>query len=62
MKQTKTKMRVAAGASFGTQNASIGVKSSSTEGEDTMDASTWVNKNLRLTWEARGGETLLCSK
>ncbi|KZF19536.1 hypothetical protein L228DRAFT_241750 [Xylona heveae TC161] len=59
--QTKEKTRVAAGFSFSTPKASGGASFSKVDSKTDTEGQNSMNQALRLTWEARGGDTLLCS-
>jgi hypothetical protein len=62
LEQTKDKTRTAAGVSFQTPAASFTMSQADaiTNAKDKGNASLF--QNLRLTWEATGGNTLLCSR
>lgn len=62
LSQTKEKTRVAAGVNFQASRVSAGSNFSKVDSSSTEEGSASLNQDLRLTWEARGGDTLLCSK
>ncbi|KAL2009535.1 hypothetical protein VTN00DRAFT_5342 [Thermoascus crustaceus] len=61
LSQTKEKTRVAAGVNFQASGVSARSNFSKVDCSSTEEGSASLNQDLRLTWEARGGDTPLCS-
>lgn len=58
----KDSLKIAAGASIFSAGASLGVSGSSYTSTETVNGEKTAQQSLRLTWQARGGDTLLRSK
>lgn len=58
----KDRMQAAAGASFAAPYVSAAVAYGHTEGTQSTDETSTLNRSLAMSWEARGGDTTLCSK
>lgn len=58
----KEETKLAAGASFQSPKGSAGGSSSFGFGTQSNDSNSSISRTGRLTWEARGGDTVLCSK
>ncbi|KAK4198939.1 hypothetical protein QBC40DRAFT_330282 [Triangularia verruculosa] len=59
--QKKDNMKIAAGASFSTPYGSGSASASYSAGSNSATESTSAQQFQSLTWQARGGDTLLCS-
>ena len=60
--QVKDRTKIAAGFSLLTPKASGGINVARVEERSTETATASLLQDVRLTWNARGGDTLLCSK
>ncbi|GJN76022.1 hypothetical protein PLICBS_010133 [Purpureocillium lilacinum] len=57
----KDSVKVAAGLSISTPHGSAGVSHGSHSSNETAEEEKKAQRSLRLAWQARGGDTLLCS-
>lgn len=60
--QKKTDLRAAAGASFSSPWVSGSASYAQRDDQAHSESDSTMKKSLSLTWDARGGDTLLCSK
>jgi hypothetical protein len=58
----KDSVKIAAGLSISSPVASGGGSIASSEGKEGSQGERRANQSARLAWQARGGDTLLCSK
>ena len=56
------KLKVSAGVNFSAPSVSGSASVEYGQGSDSSNASNLSNKYESLTWNAKGGDTLLCSK
>ncbi|GJN78643.1 hypothetical protein PLIIFM63780_002152 [Purpureocillium lilacinum] len=57
----KDSVKVAAGLSISTPHGSAGISHGSHSSNETAEEEKKAQRSLRLAWQARGGDTLLCS-
>ncbi|KAH7024703.1 uncharacterized protein B0I36DRAFT_366624 [Microdochium trichocladiopsis] len=57
----KDSIKLAAGLSISSPYVTAGFSTSSVDATEHAEGEKTTNQNLRLTWKARGGNTLLCS-
>ncbi|KAK0510622.1 hypothetical protein JMJ35_007054 [Cladonia borealis] len=57
----KDSVKIAAGLSISSPNASGGGSIASSEGKEGSQSERRASQSARLAWQARGGDTLLCS-
>jgi hypothetical protein len=57
----KEEMKDAAGFSFASPKFSIGINHAHVSSKETIESTAKANRAAHLTWEARGGDTVLCS-
>lgn len=62
LEQVKDRTRIAAGLSIQTPKASGGINVAKVESTVTETGVASLLQDAHLTWNARGGDTLLCSK
>jgi hypothetical protein len=58
----KDSVKIAAGASISTPYGSAGASYGSFNSNETDKGNSTAQQSMRLAWQARGGDTLLCSK
>ncbi|KAK6344304.1 hypothetical protein TWF696_007944 [Orbilia brochopaga] len=61
MGSLKEEIRLAAGLSFSSPNVSFGMNYAHRDSNTTQAGTALAQQYARLTWEARGGDTVLCS-
>jgi hypothetical protein len=55
-------MKIAAGANFNSPFVTASLSAKYEKGDSKQSGSSSAKTNEALTWDAEGGETLLCSK
>jgi hypothetical protein len=62
LEKIKIETKTAAGVSFASPKVNLGVNYANSKGNEDENSSGAGYKNANLAWEARGGDTTLCSK